>query len=451
MIEEFLKQEEGKTLEFKENTSSLEKVIKTIIAFANTSGGVILIGIKDRTKEVIGLKNIIKEEEKLANSIADSITPTLIPNLQFLSYRKKDILMITVTHSLGPYYLKSKGYKKGIYIRLGSTNRIADDLIIEDIHRMKKHTSFDELPNFDLSTQDFDFSCIEEVFKAEGKKISKNNAFSLGLFVKHNNKQYLSNAAILLFEKNRTSYFPDAILRLGRFKGNTKSQIIDHLEIAVPLYKCIDEGLFFIRRHTTYSAQFGNVKRKDISEYPEIVLREAITNAIVHADYSMSGCNIQIAIFDDRIEITNPGGLPLGLRLEVALSGVSQLRNKIIGRIFKELKIIEQWGSGFGRMIDTCISQGINPPKIEELDRHFRITLLPRKAKTKVFLEYQKDIINYLKKHEKLSAKQAQKIWEVTSRTTSSRLKKMCDLGIIISLGTSPFDPQKTFILSKHF
>lgn len=126
MIEDLLKQKKGKTLEFKENTNSLERIIKTVIAFANTAGGPILIGIKDKTHDVVGIKNIIKEEEKIANAIADSIYPIIMPSLQFFTWRKKDILMINVPHSIGPHYLKSKGYKNGIYIRLGSTNRIAD-------------------------------------------------------------------------------------------------------------------------------------------------------------------------------------------------------------------------------------------------------------------------------------------------------------------------------------
>jgi predicted HTH transcriptional regulator len=142
--------------------------------------------------------------------------------------------------------------------------------------------------------------------------------------------------------------------------------------------------------------------------------------------------------------------LPLGLRLETALSGISQLRNKIIGRIFKELNIIEQWGSGFERMIDTCLSQNIPIPLIEEFDRYFRVTIFPRLTKAKILKKWQNPIIEYLQKYEKITAKKAQQLWKVTSRTTSTRLKKMCDLGLIVQIATSPFDPQKIFTLSIH-
>jgi ATP-dependent DNA helicase RecG len=109
MLEELLSKNEGKTLEFKENTQSLQKIVQTVIAFANTAGGVLLLGIKNETKEVVGLSNVLQEEEKIANAIADSVTPLLVPNLQFCSWRGRDLLIVTVPYSPGLYHLKSKG------------------------------------------------------------------------------------------------------------------------------------------------------------------------------------------------------------------------------------------------------------------------------------------------------------------------------------------------------
>ena len=112
MLEELLTKEEGKTLEFKENTKSLPKIIQTIIAFANTAGGTLIIGIKDKTKEVIGLSNVLEEEERIANAIADSVSPLLIPSLQFHTWRDRDLLLISVPHSFGPYLYQSKGNRR---------------------------------------------------------------------------------------------------------------------------------------------------------------------------------------------------------------------------------------------------------------------------------------------------------------------------------------------------
>ena len=99
MLEELLARQEGKTLEFKENTRSLSKIVQTVIAFANTAGGTLIIGIQDKTKNVIGVDDILQDEERIANAIADSVSPFLLPNLQFISWRGKDVLIVKVPDS----------------------------------------------------------------------------------------------------------------------------------------------------------------------------------------------------------------------------------------------------------------------------------------------------------------------------------------------------------------
>jgi ATP-dependent DNA helicase RecG len=146
MLEQLLARPESKTLEFKESARSLQKIIQTMIAFANTAGGTLVIGVQDKTKNVIGVENILQDEERIASAIADSVSPTLLPNLQFISWRDKDVLIVTVPHSPGPFYLKEKGEDGGVYVRLGSTNRIADAALIAEIKRIKEHSSFDQLP-----------------------------------------------------------------------------------------------------------------------------------------------------------------------------------------------------------------------------------------------------------------------------------------------------------------
>src|SRR3984893_12809207 len=139
VLEELLARPESKTLEFKENARSLPKIVQTVIAFANTAGGTLVIGIQDKTKNVIGVENILQDEERIASAIADSVSPTLLPNLQFISWRDKDVLIVTVPHRPGPFYLKDKGEDEGVYVRLGSTNRIADAAFIAEIKRQKEH------------------------------------------------------------------------------------------------------------------------------------------------------------------------------------------------------------------------------------------------------------------------------------------------------------------------
>ncbi len=451
MLEELLAGQEGKTLEFKENTRSLQKIVQTIIAFANTAGGTIVVGIEDKTKEVVGLEDILKEEEKVANSVAASISPMIFPTLQLYTYRGKDILIITVPHSFGPYHLKGQSPEESTFIRLGSTNRIADKETLTEIRQLKEQKYFDELPNVHATLEMLDLTLAKKLFAKVKKKFTEKTAQSLGITVTYQGKLFPSNGGILLFGNEPATFFPDAHIRLARFLGTTKAEVLDHQDYQGPLINAIYPLMAFVRRNTAMAAKFGGIQREDIPEYASAVLREAITNALLHADYTIKGSSIQLAIFDDRIEITNPGALPFGLDLKTALSGVSMLRNKTIGRVFRELNIIEQWGSGFGRMITISKENGMPEPKFEELGTFFRTTLYSRTASVSKQSEkdWDEPLISHLKKKRKITAKEARQLWQVTSRTTSSRLQKMIKAGLITQIGTSPFDPQKIYVLPQ--
>lgn len=449
MLESLLRCEEGKTLEFKENANSLNKILQTIIAFANTAGGTIVIGVKDKTKEVVGVKDVLKEEERIANAIADSITPLITPNFQFYTWRNRDVLMISVVYAPVPYYLKNKGIENGVYIRLGSTNKIADRVTIAELQRLAIHQSFDELPNVQANPEDIDVSLAKDLFSKASKKFDLNIAKSLHLLVQHQSNYYPSNGAILIFGKNRRRFFPDIIIQCGCFAGTTKTQIIDQQDIDETLPIAVDRVISFIERNTSKRSEIGGVRRIDIPQYPPVVIREAVINAIVHADYSVKGATIQVAIFSDRLEITNPGALPYGLSLEKALSGISQLRNRIIGHVFRELGLIERWGCGLRRMIETCREQGITEPKFEEHDRYFRVTLFHNAQLQSIKEPWARDIVKYITQHQYVTTKSASKLWKVTERTASTRLKKMLENGLIVEISTSAYDPKKKFALVK--
>jgi len=448
MIQDFLARDEDKTLEFKENTRSISNIIRTVIAFANTAGGTIIIGVKDKSKEVVGIQDILKEEERLSNAIADSIEPLFTPGFQFCSWRKRDLLVIHIPHSIGPYYLKSKGKALGTFIRFGSTNRLADQRVVDAISRLKQHQFYDELPCLQTTKNDLDFELGKDLFSRVSKKFTIQNARSLELLISHQDHELLSIGGVLLFGnlEKRMKVLSNTMIRCARFKGKSKVNFIDQLDVSEPLPLAIDCILDFIRKHSMVGYEIKSTQRKEVYQYPPQVVREAVINALVHADYSQKGSAIQIAIFDDRIEITNPGALPFGLSLKTALSGFSQLRNKVIGRVFRELNLVESWGTGLRRMIEICQNQGISVPQFEELDNYFRVTLYPSSNLSRILEKWEEDLIEYLRKNHEITAKQAQKIWEITSRTTSSRLKKMSEKGLIIEISTGPYDPHKIFV-----
>lgn len=342
---------------------------------------------------------------------------------------------------------KPLSQKKGPHVRLGSTNRVADHVAILEIQRAKAQKYFDEQAHINSSVTDIDLDLAKKLFSKVKKKFTEKTAQSLDLLVPEGGKTFPSNGGILLFG-DVTRFFPDVSVRLVRFLGTDKAEVLDHQDYEGPLVSAIEPAMAFVRRNTAMAAKFGGIQREDIPQYPPAVVREAITNAILHADYALRA-PIQIAIFEDRIEITNPGALPFGLDMATALSGVSQLRNRVIGRVFRELHIIEQWGSGFGRMIQICQELGIPEPKFEEIGNFFRVTLYHRTSRLQETKSWDAPIITHIKKKKKITAKEAQQIWQVTSRTTSSRLNQMIKKGKIAQISTSPFDPQKVFVLAK--
>lgn len=446
MIEEYLSQNESKTLEFKENAKSLAGIVKTVVAFANTSGGILLIGVKDKTKEIIGVQNSLQEEERIANAINDSIAPLIIPDIEIHAYRDREIIVIRVPHSAGPFYLKTEESKKGVYIRFGSTNRIADDEMLNSLKLFSENRTYDELP---APKGILDEAAIKKVFAEIQKNPTKKQLEALNILTEHSGKTINTNGGTLLFGLNRLLLFPDALIRCARFKGITKEKIIDSQEVTTSLPLAVEEILIFIDKNTQTESIIGRSTRQDISEYPPVAIREAVINAVLHTDYSISGSCIQIAIFDDRIEFTNPGGLPFGQTIQKAIQGFSKLRNRVIGRVFKELKLIEQWGSGLQRILAVCENEGLKTPLIEEHNNHFRVTLYGKRTQKRRLQIWEKILIDYLDEKQSITTKEAAKIWNVSSRTARSRLRAMLESGRLQRLATSENDPLAIFVVRK--
>ncbi len=446
MLDGFLAHGEGKILEFKENANSIDGIVKTVIAFANTAGGTLIIGIRDKTREVVGVANSLREEERLASAITDSVMPLLVPDIEIYSYRERELIVIRVPHAAGPYYLKAEGSEKGVYIRFGSTNRKADREMVSSLRLFASNLTYDELP---LPKGEVDWESVKKAFSWVKKRPTEKTCEMLGVFSSRSGRLSPTIGGVLLFDLGRLKLLPDSTVRCARFSGTTKERILDQIEIETPLPFAIQEAIQFIERNTRLEGKIGRVLREDIPEYPPFVIREAVINAFLHSDYSMKGCHIQIAIFDERIEITNPGGFPFGQTLEKALAGFSLLRNRVIGRVFRELNLIEQWGSGLQRMFSICHRQGLKLPEIVELNNQCRITLFSTRIKKAKQLPWVEILVRYLKKEKFINTKTAAKVWEVSDRAARDRLKIMLEEGLLQRIATSEKDPRAIFVLRK--
>jgi predicted HTH transcriptional regulator len=444
---ELLARSEGKTLEFKRDLSSPDGMLRTVVAFANTSGGTVLIGVEDGTRRVRGLKDVLSEEERLTSLISDRIAPRLIPEIEILPWRSTNILAVQV-HPSGsrPHYLKNEGFPGGVFVRIGSTNRKADSSLIEEMRLFARQESFDEQPVPELSSEAIDFRVASESFAAV-RKLRRADLRTLRLMTKHQARETPTIGGLLLFgrERDRRERFPDAWIQAGRFRGVDRSRILDTVEIRSLPVKAIEEAIGFVRKYLAREAVIGDVQRTEKWTLPAPALREAVINAIVHADYSQSGAPIRLALFDDRLEIENPGMLPFGLTVEDLWQGISRLRNRVIGRVFQELGLIEQWGSGIQRMAGACREAGLPDPEFEEIGVRFRVTLFVLPRQERIVDARSQVILNFLADGKGRSTQQIADYLRLSTRATRVKLRRLVDGGSVVEVGSSPQDPRRRY------
>ena len=434
---------EGKTIEFKRDLSSPTGFLRTVTAFANTAGGTILIGVEDRSRHVVGVGNPLELEERAANLISDSISPRLIPEIELLCYRDTHVLAVRVypsanrPHHLGPVP------ESGTYVRVGSTNRRADGDLIDEMRRFARGESFDERPWPDVDSEALDFRAASESF-AEFRTLNKNDLDILGLCTTYQGRKVATVGGVLLYGQDRLAHFPDAWIQAGRFDGLDRSRIADHAQLTMPLTEAIPAAIAFVERHTERGVEIGPIRHNTRRALPPLAVREAIINAVAHADFSQRGAPIRIAVFDDRLEVENPGLLPFGLTIEDLPRGVSKLRNRVIGRVFHELGLIEHWGSGAQRMIASCQQAGLPVPIWEEVGTRLRLTMSTVPVEAPTADPVDQAILDLLEGGDLNTSEIAGAIGRST-RATRTRLSKLVDQGRVAAIGKGPQDPRRVY------
>lgn len=445
-VAELLTRHEGKTLEFKRDTSSSGPILKTLSAFSNTAGGTLVFGVRDRTREVVGVTDPLAVEEQVMNIAADGIRPQILPEVEIVSHRRLPLVVVTVFPGpRRPYYVESLGREAGTFVRVGSTNRRASSELLAELERTTRNVAFDEEPMTELTADDLDLDLAGARF-GDRKKLGQRDLVALNLLTRHGRRHVPTVGGIVLFGCDRLRHFPDARIRMARFQGQDRASITDRVEAESDPVQAIEEALAFLRRSTALGMTVEGARRRDVPQYPPVALREAVINAVAHADYSQVGSPIRIAVFDDRVEIENPGLLQFGLTIEEMKRGVSKLRNRVIGRVFHELGLIEQWGSGIRRMTGACEEMGLAAPMFEEFGTCFRVTLHAgareraslREGTAGRILELLAD------RSERSTAKIATHLG-VTSRTARTHLKRLVEDGLVVEIGHGKTDPTKVY------
>ena len=212
--------------------------------------------------------------------------------------------------------------------------------------------------------------CRNKQEEAAVKKISKKNLLSWGLLQMQDGKVVPTNGYMLLAQNDNL----DAAIQCGVFKGTNRAVFLDRKEYDGPIYEQVDEAYQFVLRNIRMGAEFNGIQRRDVYELPIDSIRELIANAVVHRSY-LEPAKVQVALYDDRLEITSPGMLIGGFSIEDLKSGCCQARNRGIVSAFTYMKIIEQWGSGIPRLLENCKSAGLREPELLEIGGSFRVNM----------------------------------------------------------------------------
>lgn len=383
MTLEDIKCGESKNIEFKiQLPDDSKKYMKTIVAYANTSGGKIIIGVDDITRSIVGVEpsSVFQIMDKIVNTVSDMCAPQIVPDVTFQTIEGKCIVQIEIYPGQNrPYYIRSMGKENGTYIRVAGTSRPVDEAILKDLEYQGTGKSYDEIVNVEI---DYDekqaLKLCNDIrrYIAESKelpinkvrKITVTNLENWGI-LKKNGQSFLTTNAFVLFTNNT---FRFAKIQCALFKGEDRAVFIDRREFTGPIYDQIEEAYQFVLKHINLGATIDGIVRKDKYELPPESIREAIINSVCHRCYLDHSC-VQIAIYDNRVEITSPGMLYGGLTVEQAISGRSKIRNVCIAEVFSRMGIIEQWGTGLQRMIRGCREYGVQEPEFVDMGDAFRV------------------------------------------------------------------------------
>ena len=412
---------ETENIEFK--LQFTDELYKEVIAFANTDGGVIYIGI-DNNGNAVGIDNVDENYTRITNGIRDAIMPDVT---MFVKYTIQENRVVRITVGEGsykPYYLKSKGLKpSGVFVRQGTSSVSASS---EQIRAMIKESDGDTFESMRSMGQDLTFKSAKEAFKRYNIEFSKTKYRALGITIQAD--ELYSNLALIISDQcahtTKVAVFAD--------EENTKFR--DSKEFGGSIFEQLDNTYAYLTLCNKTVATFKGLERIEKVDYPEEALREALLNALVHRDYSFSG-SIIINVNDKEMEFISIGGLLPGLSPDDIRSGISQPRNKNLADIFHRLHLIESYGTGIRRIYNlyaNCSEQ----PRIEVTSNTFKIILpnmnrmAAKESGTVVTAQMQK-ILDYIEENGQITELEIQGLLGLKKTRAFILAKQMRDEGLI--------------------
>ena len=423
---------ESENTEFKRQM--VNDIYKEVIAFANTDGGVIYVGVDD-DGNVVGLDDVDDTYTRITNGIRDAIQPDVTMFIKYILLESKVIRIEIGEGSYKPYYLKSKGIKPaGVFIRQGASSVQAS---YDQIRQMIKSSDGDVFEAMRSVEQELTFSSASKAFARYKVDFTEDKYITLGLRNIHDD--LYTNLAWILSDQCRHT------TKVAVFADEENTIFKDSREFGGSVFRQLDDIYSYLTLCNRTVSTFRGLERIEKRDYPEEALREALLNALVHRDYSFSG-SIIINVNDSCIEFISLGGLPPGLSAEDIRSGISQPRNRNLAEIFHRLKLIESYGTGIRKIFSVyreCAAQ----PKIEVTPNTFKL-ILPNmnadmtgrendlsKAEQVHVTPQMKRILDYLSEYEEIGEEELQELLNVKRTRAYLVAKQMCEAGLIAAEG----------------
>ena len=406
-------------------------ICKEVIAFANTKGGTLYIGVSN-DGSVEGVKNADQVILQLNNMIRDSIKPDVT---MFVGYKTqhvgdKDIIAVTIQKGTDrPYYLGSKGLKpSGVYVRNGTSSDPATDTAIR---RMIKETDGDSFESMRSLEQNLSFEAAKKQFEKQNIPFDTAKMQTLGMISADG---IYSNVALLLSDQCPST------IKAATFSGEDKGNFQDRREFDGSLFRQMEELYSYLDLRNQTKATFDGLYRIDTRDYPEDALREALLNSLVHRDYSFRASTL-VSVYADRIEFVSVGGLPSGIALDDIMLGLSVCRNPKLAAIFYRLQLMEAYGTGMPKIMRAYTESELKP-KIEVSSNAFKITLPNRNAganHTETLVGTvkgdEKRILDFIGSHGHIVRSDVDQLLEVSQATANRILKRMVAEGLIYQDG----------------
>ena len=424
---------ESKNLELKETPSDFQKLIRTCTAFANGTGGKIVIGVEDSTLCILGVEQSVIEHmmESFPQAVYQATSPPIFVEIMPQDIAGKTVLNITVPRGMRNIFcVKSEGKPKGVYVRVGRTTTRAPLETYEELLALSSFVHYDERI-LDVSRQILANDSLARIY---GKKLNDGLLISEKILGHNQSGGSLrpSVAAILMFCENPEEYIPEALIKVTHFRGTAGRDIIATRDIKGPIPRVVEESIALCLEWTEVNLKLTGVQLKGEFRVPEAALREAVLNAVIHRKYSIAGA-IKIAIYQDRMEVFSPGDIPSPLTLQCLGDGSTALRNPLIAKLAHKMRLVEKLGSGVRLIYEECSKYQLKKPEFREDGDFVKVIFYfeKRTIQDKTQYELAHDLLN-----EKSVISTSDLVRTgIPRRTASAILKRLVDEGYAKKIG----------------